>query len=105
MGWMDRASLLKCESGRIAIAVPFQTSCVIALMLDVSERLSFSGTQFAIVTSCLTVLTSRAVSLVFGVVCLFGLLRSEFGVVALIPAIRTILRIALEFRSGRFPHL
>jgi hypothetical protein len=38
IGWMDRTSLLKCESGRIAIAVLFQTSRVIPLVVGVRQR-------------------------------------------------------------------
>ena len=42
----DRMGFLNRESGRIAIAVPFQTSRVIPLMLRVSQSLDFGGTQF-----------------------------------------------------------
>ena len=65
ISWMDRTGLLKGESGRIAIAVPFQTSGVIPLVFGVRQHLGFSGTQFCIVTSLLPVLVSREVSLVF----------------------------------------
>lgn len=41
---VDRANLLNCEPGWITIAIPFQTSRVIPLMLSVSQRLGFSST-------------------------------------------------------------
>ena len=44
---MDRPSLLNREPGRIAIAVAFQASRVIPLMLGVSQCFGFSGSQFA----------------------------------------------------------
>src|SRR5437868_1707730 len=48
IGSMDRTSLLKNESGRIAIAVPLQTSGVIPLVFGVCQHLSFSGRQLGI---------------------------------------------------------
>src|SRR5579864_470179 len=105
VGRVDRASLVSGEPGRITIAVPFQASCVISCVLRVRQCLGFGGSQVGIVTSVLPVAASRQVALVFGVGYLFRLLRSEFGVVALFPAIRTILSVAPEFRSGRVPGL
>ena len=58
-------SLRGREPGRIAIAVPLQTSRVIALVLGVSQRLGFRGSEFCIVTSFLAVLASREVAQVF----------------------------------------
>ena len=84
---MDRASLLNRKSGRIAIAVPFQASRVIPLVLCVGQRLGFGGSQLCIVTSLLSVLARREVALLFGVRCLFRFRGSEFGVIALVPSV------------------
>lgn len=98
---VDCASLFDREPGRIAIAGPFQTSRVIPLMLDVSQHHGLSATQLCVVTSLLPVLAGREVTLMFCAGCLFRLQRGESGVVTLIPAIRTILGVPPELRSGR----
>ena len=102
---MDRTSLLKGESGRIAIAVPCQTSCVIPLVFCVSQHLGFGGRQLCIVTSFLSVLAGREVALFFRVRSLFRFLGSEFGMVAFVPAMSAILCVAQVFRSIRIPGL
>jgi len=91
-------SLVNREAGIITIAVPFQTSRVIALMLSVSQCLGFGRSQAGIVTRVLTVAARRQVALMFGVGCLFRLLWSEFRTVAFIPAIHAILRAAKMVR-------
>ncbi len=47
IAWVNRASLLNCKSGRIAIAVPFQASRVIALVFGVGQRFGFGGSQLS----------------------------------------------------------
>ena len=102
---MDRASLLNREPGGVAVAVAFQTSSVIPLMLGVSQCFGFGSAQAGIVTGFLTILASRKVTLVFGVGCPFRLQRGEFRVVALIPTIGAILSVAPECCGGRVPGL
>ena len=98
IGWMDRTSLLKCESGRIAIAVPCQASRVIPLVFGVSQHLSLAGRQLFIITRFLSVLAGREVALFLRVRSLFRFLGSEFGMVAFSPAVSTILCVAQVFR-------
>src|SRR5579872_6392206 len=66
-------------------------------MLGVSQCLGLGHSQVGIVTRILTVAACRQVALMFGEGCLFRLLWSEFRVIALIPAIRAILSVALAF--------
>ena len=100
---MDRPSFLSGKPGRIAIAVAFQTSCVVALMLGVGQCFGFRDSQLRVVTSFLPVLARREVALVFCIGCLSCFQRSEFGVVALVPAVFTILRVALVLSGGQRP--
>ena len=98
---MDRSSLVNREAGSIAIAVPSQASCVIPLVFGIGQALGLRCSQVGVVTSFHPVSASREVALVFRESCLFRLQGSEFGVVALIPAIRAILRVVPEFCGGR----
>jgi hypothetical protein len=62
---MDRSSFLNRESGWIAIAVPLQAGCVIALALCVRECLAFWNRQLCVVARFLPIFARREIALVF----------------------------------------
>lgn len=74
----DRPRLVNRKFGRVAVAVAFQASSVIALVFGVGQRFGFWDTQFSVVTSCFAVPASGEVALVLCVKGLFGFqLREE----------------------------
>src|SRR5579864_298766 len=99
---VERTGLLNGKPGGITIAAPLQAGRVIALVLGVRQRFRFRCSQFCVVTSFFPALASREVALVFCVRCLFGFEESKFGMVALVPAVLTILRIAPVLFGGHF---